>query len=126
MVTSDKIFSGFASNLPSGQAFDEDLIVIDLLNHFYTRQGERVMDPQYGSIIWDLLFELKSDFQRNEIERDILRIIQQEPRVNLESLQLLEQEHGYVARVTLSFVEFSTTRTLALEFNQRLADRTTN
>ena len=28
----------------------------DLLNHFYTRRGERVQNPTFGSILPDLVF----------------------------------------------------------------------
>ena len=30
---------------------DIELIKQDLFNHFYTRQGERLMNPTYGTII---------------------------------------------------------------------------
>ena len=36
---------------------DADLVKRDLLNHFYTRIGERVMRPTFGSVIWDYLME---------------------------------------------------------------------
>ena len=34
---------------------DGDVIVRDLLNEFYTKKGERLMRPNFGSVIWDLL-----------------------------------------------------------------------
>ena len=34
---------------------DSALVKRDLLNTFYTKKGERLMRPNYGSIIWDLL-----------------------------------------------------------------------
>jgi len=33
---------------------DMALVKQDLLNEFNTRKGERVMRPNFGSIIWDL------------------------------------------------------------------------
>jgi phage baseplate assembly protein W len=36
---------------------DKDLVVEDLMNHIMTRKGERVMLPNYGSIIHDMIFE---------------------------------------------------------------------
>ena len=37
--------------------FDQELIKRDLLNEFQTRRGERLMKPNFGSIIHDLLME---------------------------------------------------------------------
>jgi phage baseplate assembly protein W len=116
------IFIGFASQNPNGQAYDQELVVIDLLNEIKTRQGQRVMNPQFGSIIWDLLFEPKSDFQRAEIERDLVRIIANEPRVELLQIELFEEEHGYIGQCTLRFIELDQVATLTIQFNQQLAE----
>ena len=51
-----KGFSTLTSD-KSNQLFDLDLIKQDLVNHFYTRKGERVMNPNFGSVIWDMLYE---------------------------------------------------------------------
>jgi phage baseplate assembly protein W len=36
---------------------DLELIKRDLLNHFAIRKGEKLMDPNFGSIIWNMIFE---------------------------------------------------------------------
>ena len=36
---------------------DLDLIKQDLFNHFNIRRGEKLMNPNFGTIVWDLLFE---------------------------------------------------------------------
>ena len=52
------IFKGF-STIDKIRApyslFDQELIKRDLLNEFQTRRGERLMKPNFGSIIHDLL-----------------------------------------------------------------------
>ena len=35
---------------------DIDLVKRDLLNHFSIRKGEKLMTPNFGSIIWNMLF----------------------------------------------------------------------
>ena len=40
---------------------DVELIKLDLLNHIFTRRGERVMMPRFGTIIPDLVFEPLDD-----------------------------------------------------------------
>ena len=59
------VFGGFATNQTSKKVFDVELVKQDLLNHIYTSKGQRVMNPEYGSIIWDLLFDLKTEFSLN-------------------------------------------------------------
>ena len=66
----------------------KELVVEDLLNNIMTRKGERIMMPTYGSIVHDLVFEpLTSDIKKL-IEEDLTQIINDEPRVNLTSINL--------------------------------------
>ena len=54
------LFKGFSTvdkNRAPYTLTDTNLIKRDLLNHFYTKKGERVMRPNFGSIIWDMLME---------------------------------------------------------------------
>ena len=53
---------------------DMALVKQDLLNEFNTRKGERVMRPNFGSIIWDLLMNPDDSFTTDEIKLDIERI----------------------------------------------------
>ena len=56
----ERIYKGFSSNNPNavnGVLYDTELIKQDIYNHFMTARGERVMLPNFGSIIWDYLYE---------------------------------------------------------------------
>jgi len=37
--------------------YDIDLVKQDIINHFHIRKGEKLENPDFGTIIWDLLFE---------------------------------------------------------------------
>ena len=39
------------------RATDVELVKQDLINHFSVRKGEKLMQPNFGTIIWDMLFE---------------------------------------------------------------------
>jgi hypothetical protein len=41
--------------------YDIQLIKQDIINHFHIRQGEKLSDPKFGTIIWDILFEPFTD-----------------------------------------------------------------
>ena len=59
---------------------DKDLAVRDLMNHFYTRKGERVMNPNFGSILPDLVFEPLDDITEQAARDDVQNIIDSDPR----------------------------------------------
>jgi len=57
IVGSQRLFRGFSSVekiTPTTEITDIDLVKRDLLNHFFTMKGERVMRPEFGSSIWEL------------------------------------------------------------------------
>ena len=83
---------------------DRDLIKQDLLNTFYTRKGERVMRPNYGSDIWDLLMNPDDDLTKSEIENDVRRIIDAEPRVNHVETVMFFLDQTIRIEVTLQYV----------------------
>jgi len=115
------VYIGFASNISNKKVYDVDLIKQDLLNRINTRKGDRLMDPTFGSIIWDLIFEHKNEFIVNEINRDITSIVAADPRLTLQQLVIQEQEYGYVANLTLFFNGVNITSQLKIEFNQNLS-----
>lgn len=83
---SEPIYRGFSSVAKQGidtALFDLELVKQDLLNHFNTRIGERVARPTFGSIIWDLLFDLGDPRTESLVIQDAQRIIGQDPRVKL-------------------------------------------
>jgi len=63
-VITSKAYRGLSSVNPdnnSSTLYDLALIKQDLLNHFHIRQGEKLMNPEFGTIIWDAIFELFTD-----------------------------------------------------------------
>ena len=54
-----QIFKGFSSRaeLNNFKLYDFDLIKQDLINRLSVRKGERVENPEFGTIIYDVIFE---------------------------------------------------------------------
>lgn len=84
--------------------YDVELVKQDLLNCFNTKKGERVMFADYGFIGWDLLFELDRPDIKQILESDARRIIDNEPRVQLLSIDVQNITKGYQIVITLNFV----------------------
>lgn len=118
-------FMGFGSPVvgKTEVLYDVELVKRGLLNHFYTRKGERVMDSEYGFIGWDLIFELDTPGVPEMIESDARRIIDMEPRVNERLIQLQKIEYGYILNIELYFVTLDTVDTLSVAFDQRSMGR---
>ena len=95
---------------------DIELVKRDLLNEFYTRRGERIMRPNFGSIIWDLLMNPEDNFTGDEIKDDIARIVAKDQRVELINISLFTSDHSVRAEVELKYNILNSKDTLFLEF----------
>lgn len=95
---------------------DMDLVKRNLLNTFYTRKGERVMRPAYGSDIWDLLMNPEDTLTRAEIEEDVKRIINAEPRVRHIETVMFYSDQALRIEVTIQYVQTGDQDSLYLEY----------
>jgi phage baseplate assembly protein W len=103
---------------------DADLIKRDLMNHFSIRKGEKLMQPNFGSIIWGMLFEPLTNEVKAEIVKDITTIINYDPRVNVESVDVTQYDHGIQVAVGLTYINNNQSDLLYMNFNgnsQRLS-----
>ena len=121
-----RLFRGFSSVnkiTPDTELVDINLVKQDLLNHFHTALGERVMRPAFGSIIWDLLFDPFDVDTRETIIADVQNIISQEPRVELQDIQIVELEHGLRINAAVLYVPFNVVETFEIDFDRRNRSR---
>lgn len=100
--------------------YDINLAKQDLLNEFYTRKGERLMSPQFGSIVWDLLFDPLTDEIIEAIRADCVRIVTKDPRLNLLNIEVTDNEHTIIVSIILKYVPTATETELVAVFNRNL------
>lgn len=100
--------------------YDFDLIKQDIINHFNTRKGERLMNPLFGSIIWDLIFEPLTPQIREILISDVTEICTFDPRVAVLEIKVNEYEQGYLIEITLLLKSNSQVSNLKLAFDQKL------
>jgi len=96
---------------------DFDLVKRDLLNHFNTRKGERVMLPEYGTIIYDLLMDPLDTATKSLILEDATRVIEEEPRVTLDSIELTDLESAVLVEAQVTYLPSGITEELAIQFD---------
>ena len=67
------IFKGFSSRAENSsyKLYDFQLIKQDLINRLSVRKGERVENPEFGTIIYDLLFEPLTPALKQAVADDI-------------------------------------------------------
>ncbi len=117
---SPRIYKGFSSNNPNAKnnmLYDADIIKQDIYNHFMTAKGERVMLPNFGSIIWDHLYNPLDEQTKSLVEEDARQIVSQDPRVSLTSLNVVGFEHGIIVNLTLTILPQNMVEKMAIEFN---------
>lgn len=126
-MTQRRLFVGFSTQEMEGKrgwsVSDIQLIKRDLLNHFYTRKGERVMLPTFGTIIWDMLFEPFTDTVRSLIVEDVQRVVNSDPRVSLQGTNVSTSAHGITVAIELKYIPYDSVGTFSLEFDRRSLER---
>jgi len=96
---------------------DIDLVKRDLLNHFSIRKGEKLMNPNFGSIIWNMLFEPLTADVKSTIVEDVRRIVTYDPRLQVEQVLINELEQGIQIQIDLVFLPGNFASSLRLDFN---------
>ena len=101
---------------------DRDLIIQDLLNHLNIRKGEKLHNPNFGTIIWNRLFEPLTTALKNEIKADIDRIISYDPRFSVVSDTLIQDSPdgmGLLLNFSLQFADESKVVDLSVMFDKQ-------
>ena len=120
-VKTAQFYMGFNSQDPANttsRLYDFDLIKQDILNHFNTRKGERVMNPEFGSIIWDVLMEPLTDQITQALNTDITTICNSDPRVIPTQINIKEFQSGYLIEITLQLTGTDQSSNMILTFDQ--------
>ena len=113
-----KGFSSLDQTTSNSKLYDFDLIKQDIINHFNTRKGERVMNPTFGSIIWDLLMEPLTQQVKEALNKDIVDICNYDTRVIPTQINLIEYPAGYIIELTLVIKGTDQSSNMRLMFDQ--------
>lgn len=111
-------FSTVNTELNSHVLHDIALIKQDLINHFHIRQGEKLSDPEFGTIIWDILFEPLTDTVKNAIVENVSRIINYDPRVQVNQITVDSYESGIQVECELAYLPYSIVEKMQLKFDE--------
>jgi phage baseplate assembly protein W len=76
------------------------------------------MQPNFGTIVWDHLFDPLDESVQELITKDIVRIVSYDPRLRVGQVAVTQQHNGLMVQITLSYVPTNQTDTINFNFNQ--------
>jgi phage baseplate assembly protein W len=115
-------YKGFSTKFTGNKLYDIQLAKQDLLNHIMTKKGERVMAPEFGSIVWDYLFDPLTPAIEKIIQDDIMGIIREDVRFEPISVTLIEQANGFTLAINLLYIPEDLTDQLVVEFDRTISE----
>jgi phage baseplate assembly protein W len=98
---------------------DFELVKQDLINHFYIRKGEKLMNPDFGTIIWNVVHEPLTEDLKSVIVTDIKAIAGYDPRISIDNVVITEYDQGIQVELQLRYVQTNQTNLLNLQFNNQ-------
>ena len=113
-------FKGFSSKADKKnfKLYDFEAAKQDLINRLSVRKGERVENPEFGTIIYDTLFEPFTDTLKEAILDDITANLNADPRLETEEIVVSEFEHGIAVQATIRYVPYNIVEKLTFSFDE--------
>jgi len=125
IASGQQTFRGFSSRADRSnyKLYDFELIKQDLINRLSVRKGERVENPDFGTIIYDVLFEPLTDATKQAVADDIAQNLNADPRISTREILVSETEHGISIQATITYIPYNITEKLTFSFDENAALR---
>jgi phage baseplate assembly protein W len=113
-------YKGFSSKetAKNYKLYDIDLVKQDLINHFYIRKGEKLENPEFGTVIWDMLFEQFTEDVKNIIAKDVEDIINFDPRIAVNEVQIDSTDQGIRIQADIVYIPFNVNERMTFNFDK--------
>ena len=113
-------FKGFSSKADQQnfKVYDFECVKQDLINRLSVRKGERVENPEFGTIIYDCLFEPFTEVLKEQILEDITANLNADPRIATEEIIVTEADHGIAIQATIKYIPLDITEKLQFKFDE--------
>ena len=119
-VSNKVTFKGFSSKADKKnfKLYDFEAAKQDLINRLSVRKGERVENPEFGTIIYDTLFEPFTDTLKEAILDDVTANLNADPRISTTEIIVTEADHGIAIQATIRYVPLDITEKLRFSFDE--------
>jgi phage baseplate assembly protein W len=98
---------------------DFELVKQDLINNFYIRKGEKLMNPDFGTIIWNVVHEPLTEDLKSVIVTDIKTIAGYDPRLSIDNVIVTEYDQGIQVELQLRYVLTDQINVMNLQFDNQ-------
>lgn len=100
------------------KSYDIDLVKQDLINHFHIRKGEKLENPAFGTVIWDILFDQFTEEVKELIAKDVEQIINYDPRVIVRQVAVDTTDQGIRIEADVVYVPFNVVEKMVFNFDK--------
>lgn len=116
-----QIYRGISTVDPNRTTFnkyDTELIKQDLINHFNIRKGEKIYNADFGTVIWDVLYDPLTDDSKDAVLQDVQAIMDNDPRINVDRIQLVQKDYGIQIYCEITYLKQSIVEELVFNFDR--------
>jgi len=120
-VPESKSYRGISTVNPDAtdwNLYDISLIKQDIINHFHIRKGEKLSNPEFGTIIWDAIFEPLTESLKDTIVADVSAIINYDPRVEVNNILVSAYESGIQIECDLKYLPYNISESMRMTFDE--------
>lgn len=113
-------FKGFSSRAEQKnfKLYDFEVAKQDLINRLSVRKGERVENPEFGTIIYDAIFEPFTEALKEAILEDITANLNADPRLSTSDITVREADKGIAIQASITYVPLNITEKLSFNFDE--------
>ena len=117
---SNVTFKGFSSKADKQnfKLYDFEVAKQGLINRLSVRKGERVENPEFGTIIYDCIFEPFTDDLKEAIVEDVTQNLNADPRISTSDILVSEADKGIAIQATIRYVPLDITEKLRFNFDE--------
>ena len=98
--------------------YDFEVAKQDLINRLSVRKGERVENPEFGTIIYDAIFEPFTEDLKDAIVEDVTANLNADPRISTQEILVTEADKGIAIQATITYVPLNITEKLRFNFDE--------
>jgi phage baseplate assembly protein W len=113
-------FKGFSSRAEyqNFKLYDFEVAKQDLINRLSVRKGERVENPEFGTIIYDAIFEPFTEALKDAILEDVTENLNADPRLSTNDITVTEADSGIAIQASITYVPLNITEKLQFNFDE--------
>ena len=86
--------------------------------HTYFSQGEKLENPEFGTIIWDAIHEPLTDDLKEALTKNVTEIINYDPRVRVNDVVITQYESGLQIECDLTYLPYNISEAMMLKFDE--------